>query len=310
MIFKVYPHKIEREETSLVNEKEINVNECEFIFDAEIPEEYVKEALFTFGEDTYKVILDNNKCYIPNEVLEEQGTIEIGLVAYEIAGSEFVKRYNPSPVYVSSMIGSLKDAKNTQPITPSDKEQYEQLIQQGLNDINNAIENASKLDIEAVKENHIATITITKQDGTTEEVEITDGEKGDKGDKGDAGQNGKDGIDGKDGQNGKDGINGTDGKDGKDGTNGKDGKDGVDGYSPSASVNKSGSTATITITDKNGTTTTTISDGINGQDGSDGQDGQDGYTPQRGVDYWTSTDIATIEAYIDSKTTGLLTSNY
>lgn len=295
MIFKVYPHKIEREETSLVNEKEINVNECEFIFDAEIPEEYVKEALFTFGEDTYKVILDHNKCYIPNEVLEEQGTIEIGLVAYEIAGSEFVKRYNPSPVYVSTMIGSLKDAKNTQPITPSDKEQYEQLIQQGLNDINDAIENASKLDIEAVKENHIATITITKQDGTTEEVEITDGEKGEKGDKGDAGQNGKDGI------------NGTDGKDGKDGTNGQDGKDGVDGYSPSASVSKSGTTATITITDKNGITTTTISDGINGQDGSDGQDG---YTPQRGVDYWTATDIATIEAYIDSKTTGLLTSNY
>ena len=60
----------------------------------------------------------------------------------------------------------------------------------------------------------------------------------------------------------------------------------------------------ITITDKNGTTTTTVSDGQNGTNG------QDGYTPVRGTDYWTASDIATIEAYIDSKTTGLLTSNY
>ena len=39
------------------------------------------------------------------------------------------------------------------------------------------------------------------------------------------------------------------------------GKDGTDGYSPTASVSKSGSTATITITDKQGTTTAQVSDG-------------------------------------------------
>ena len=40
------------------------------------------------------------------------------------------------------------------------------------------------------------------------------------------------------------------------------GRNGTDGYSPTASVTKSGGTATITITDKNGTTTTTITDGV------------------------------------------------
>ena len=51
---------------------------------------------------------------------------------------------------------------------------------------------------------------------------------------------------------------------GADGQAGQDGQDGADGYSPSASVSKSGDTATVTITDKNGTTTATITDGQDG----------------------------------------------
>lgn len=42
------------------------------------------------------------------------------------------------------------------------------------------------------------------------------------------------------------------------------GRDGVDGYSPTATVTKSGTTSTITITDKNGTTTATVTDGVDG----------------------------------------------
>ena len=45
------------------------------------------------------------------------------------------------------------------------------------------------------------------------------------------------------------------------GANGQDGEDGEDGFSPTATVTKSGTVATITITDKNGTTTETVSDG-------------------------------------------------
>ena len=50
----------------------------------------------------------------------------------------------------------------------------------------------------------------------------------------------------------------------KDGTTTATVTDGQDGYSPTATVSKSGDTATITITDKNGTTTATISDGSGG----------------------------------------------
>lgn len=63
----------------------------------------------------------------------------------------------------------------------------------------------------------------------------------------------------------------------------------IEAISPTATVSKSGDTATITITDKNGTTTATISDGT---DGTDGQDGQDGYSPTATVS--KSGDTATI----------------
>lgn len=62
------------------------------------------------------------------------------------------------------------------------------------------------------------------------------------------------------------------------------GQDGKDGYSPTATVTKSGSTATISITDKNGTTTATVSDG---QDGAPGVT----YTPSVSADgeiSWTN----------------------
>lgn len=55
------------------------------------------------------------------------------------------------------------------------------------------------------------------------------------------------------------------------GDKGEKGNDGAAGYSPTATVSKSGDTATITITDKNGTTTASISDGQDGAAGAPGQ---------------------------------------
>jgi hypothetical protein len=113
-------------------------------------------------------------------VLDKKGTLEIGVVAYKVENEQEIQRYNPSPDYFESWVGSLKDAENSEPITPSDKEQMEQAIQEMETKVDN-------LDIDAEKEEHKTTITITKKDGTTKEVEVLDGQKGEKGDKGDAG---------------------------------------------------------------------------------------------------------------------------
>ena len=177
----VNPHKIEIEK-SPVNEKEINITKVEFEFAEEITEDYVKEAYFTLNGNSYKQIIINNQCDIPYEVLNKQGQVEIGVVAYLVENEEEIKRYNPSPVYISTLVGSLKeDFENSELVTPSDKEQMEQMLQDGLNDIAEAVENAERLDVDVNKEETTTTITITKQDRTTKEVEVDDGVDGEDG---------------------------------------------------------------------------------------------------------------------------------
>lgn len=78
--------------------------------------------------------------------------------------------------------------------------------------------------------------------GNNDAALVIEGEKGDKGDKGDPGPAG------------------------------------ADGYSPTATVVKSGTQSTITITDKNGTTTAVVSDGAKGDKGDTGAQGPKGDT--------------------------------
>ena len=75
----------------------------------------------------------------------------------------------------------MKTAQNSVPVTPTDKEQMEQM----LNNIN----------ITAEKVDTTTTITITNTDGESQEVEILDGEKGDTGPQGEPGYTPRKGID-------------------------------------------------------------------------------------------------------------------
>ena len=180
MKIRVNPHNVEiiREQTEPINEKEIKVSKCEFEFDDKITNDFVKEAYFTLNGETYKQIIQNNECEYPSEVLDKKGTLEIGVVAYKVENEQEIQRYNPSPDYFESWVGSLKVAENSEPITPSEMEQFEQELQNGLNDIEEAIENAEKLDVDANKVGKITSITITKQDGTTKTVTLEDGQDG------------------------------------------------------------------------------------------------------------------------------------
>ena len=96
------------------------------------------------------------------------------------------------------------------------------------------INEVDNINITASKQNTTTTVTIKKKDGTTEQVEILDGEPGPRGEPGQTGQPGP---------------------------AGRDGTNGTDGFSPVANVSKSGNTTTITVTDKTGTTTAQVTDG-------------------------------------------------
>jgi len=142
MKITVNPHKCDIVKTP-VNEKEINVTKCEFEFADEITNDFVKDVYFTYNGTTYKMAdIQNNECDIPYEVLNKKGTVEVGVVAYLVEDDEEIKRYNPSPAYFDSWVGSLKDNyENSKPITPSDKEQIEQAILNNANDIAELDEN-------------------------------------------------------------------------------------------------------------------------------------------------------------------------
>lgn len=145
-------------------------------------------------------------------------------------------------------------------VTPEEKSSMEEAIAV----LESEISKVETMNIDAKKEDNVATITITDKEGNQKTVEILDGENG---------------IDGKDG---KDGLDGESGKDGQNGQDGKDGKDGDNGYSPTIRTIENTDGYDIEITDVNGTKTISVlngKDGQNGIDGQDGKDGQDGISP-------------------------------
>lgn len=93
-------------------------------------------------------------------------------------------------------------------------------------------------------------------------------------------------IRGAKGQDGYTPIKGIDYFDGTNGIDGRDGINGVDGYSPTCTVTKDGTVATITCTDKNGTTTATISDGENGTGGGSSSSGEVYSTEPTAIGTW------------------------
>lgn len=102
------------------------------------------------------------------------------------------------------------------------------------------------------------TLTLYFTDGThytTASIRGAQGEKGDKGDKGDQG---------------------IPGQRGEQGERGEQGAKGDPGFSPIATVSKSGTVTTISITDENGTTTEDVLDGAPGAKGDTGAQGAQG----------------------------------
>lgn len=275
-------HKIEFEK-ELINEKEINVTRCEFVFDEDITNDFVKEAYFTYKDKSYKQIIIDNQCNIPTEILEEEGIVKVGVVAYKVEDEEEIIRYNPTPIFITILEGSLVEAENSTPITPSEMEQYEQALQEGLSEVEN-------INITGEETSSGVDITITDREGNETTLHL---------------------------------LNGQDGSDGERGPVGPIGPIGPSNTLTIGTVQKGdNANATITGTSPNQVLNLTLPkgdtgpqgptgrDGVDGQNGRDGVDGQNGYTPVRGVDYWTSQDIATIQSYCDSLVLGALGGSY
>lgn len=175
MEINVTATKLKLIKKSNLNKGEYNINSCNFNFSEEY-EDLVKMAVFSNTKAAYKVVISNNTCAIPIEVLEETGVFELGVYGYsltEINGEEVLeKRYSPTPIQIVVNYGSYKaNANNSETPTATEYEQYVELLNEGLVGV-------QKIDITAEKVGKIATITITDKNGITKEIEISDGNDG------------------------------------------------------------------------------------------------------------------------------------
>ena len=138
----VKPHDIQISETDTVNEGEYNITQLNFEFSAEYTDDLVKKAIFIGNDNNaYEMVIDNNICNIPSEILVKQQSVFLGVYAYKITGGELVLRYSPSPVIFPVIDGSYKaDAVPSEEITPSQFEQYQQALQNGLSEVNEKLQ--------------------------------------------------------------------------------------------------------------------------------------------------------------------------
>ena len=156
MKINVTENKLSIKEEQILNENEYNIHKIQFDFSSEYTDDLVKVALFSIDNHTYKKIISNNECDIPPEVLTQRGYSILGVYAYKTEQDTLVLRYSPSPTKISVYDGSYKaDAENSEPITPSEIEQYQQILQNSLQQFQNqynALVEETEGDIQAIED--------------------------------------------------------------------------------------------------------------------------------------------------------------
>jgi len=209
-----------------INSGEYNIHQCEFSFSNEY-DGLVKVAVFA-ADRPYKITIIDNVCEIPNEVLQKENTVILGVYAYQNIGDKLELRYSPTPTTFFVDTGSYKE-NATLVIPPAHEENIEADLYALLDEIQEKLD-SGELNGEdgfspIITETPIINgynIEITDAQGTTS-FNLYNGEQG---------PEGQPGKDGKDGQDGAPGPAGADGKDGKDGKDGQNGQNGQDGYTP------------------------------------------------------------------------------
>ncbi len=142
MKVKVSKEKVIIEESSPVNENEINVNSCQFTL-PQCFEGLQVTAIF----NNIPIPVSGNTCTIPNL---KSGTATLGVYAYKVSSDEIELMYSPEPTSFFVGKGSFTEAVNEQELPElSQFEQYCQALQKQFNDaadvIVGAIEQASAL---------------------------------------------------------------------------------------------------------------------------------------------------------------------
>lgn len=122
--------------------------------------------------EAYLPLIQEEETYVMpiKNVITKQGQIYMQLVITEGIDEEDIPIFKSNVFYVV-----VNESINAEIEEPDEYQTWIEIANTKLNQIDN-------LNIEVEKVDNISTLTITKKDGTTNSVEILDGEKGDKGD--------------------------------------------------------------------------------------------------------------------------------
>ena len=165
------------------HQEEYKITRCYFTFDEYVGSCENKVAVFTIvsTNESYTMDILDNECDIPNQVLKhEYDTVRLGVYGYDVEtvdNKEVLKlRYSPSyDTFVVSTGSYVEGAESPEMITPTQYELYSKKLQDGLDTLYEAVQEVENINIVADKEGKITTITITRKDGTSYDVEILDG---------------------------------------------------------------------------------------------------------------------------------------
>lgn len=133
MILKVNKDICEIKQNEVWNVGDYNVHTVE----VELSEEFdglVNKVRYFVEDNSYDMLITDNIAEVPREATLAEGIIKIGVYGYDADTDILVQSTSPVNKYISS--GTYTgEADNTQPLTPTDKQQMESAIQKNADDI-------------------------------------------------------------------------------------------------------------------------------------------------------------------------------
>lgn len=220
IVFCVHNQVITRTDTNVIVADSRNYLQATFIFSEEWNGKE-KTAIFIHDDKAYHVLLENDKCLVPWEVIKP-GVLSVSVFAGDL-------------ITTNACVTSIKDSGYTDGTKPSDPTPtiYEQIMQK-LDEIQTGTvdpDEIAKAVEKYLQEHPVETLTEADVQRIVSEYvavhkEELKGEKGDKGDKGDTGPAGPQGS------QGIQGLQGIQGEKGDTGATGPEGPTGADGYTP------------------------------------------------------------------------------
>ena len=133
MILKVNKDICEIKQNEVWNVGDYNVHTVE----VELSDEFdglVNKVRYFVEDNSYDMLITDNVAQVPYEATVMEGTIKIGVYGYDADTDILVQSTSPVNKYISS--GTYTgEADNTEPLTPTDKQQIESAIQQNTDDI-------------------------------------------------------------------------------------------------------------------------------------------------------------------------------